>query len=73
MFRRKLTPEEEDDLRFKKNPFEERDEKDGVDLKNPDSPRNSFLEEEELDFPDDEEEVEDDDDVGGLIDMDPLW
>ena len=63
--KRKLLPSEEDENRNKVNPFEKEDEEDGVDLDNPDSPKNSFLNEEddiiEKDIKDVFDPIEDDD------------
>lgn len=63
-----LLPEEEDSIRANTNPFEKEDEKDGVDLKDDDSPRNSFLDDEDLDDPllEDDEGIEHED-------LDELW
>lgn len=42
-----LSPAEEDENRSQFNPFQDRDEEDGVDLSDPTSIKNSFLEEDE--------------------------
>ena len=60
-----LLPEEEDLNRASVNPFEKDDEKDGVDLKDDDSPRNSFLDEDDIEPDLDDEEID--------VEEDELW
>lgn len=63
---KKKKPQSEEELqemRSNTNPFEDADEKDGVDLDDPLSERNSFLDNEENGWDeDDEEDLEDEND-----------